>query len=903
MIGIVEIFAVNRTTTGDQAAAVGKSSIFRSRAHWEPCVVQSDRGMAMFLSSLRVFTSLVQDMRDDDRSQDAVLHVFDLLAEKFAPGVRALHILFQGKTPTAAESAALSQAMFEILDGFIPTVIIGTDHSRVFEGARLLVGFILEKARTIKLADEAGATMPYLGGFHTTELRDYRTNEAVMHAVQTSDGMVEGSLFEAFSSTGALAESHLQCFMVRSECNHATERHALLSGGVTTEIIVFSRSALSENYRYPDHGNIGAAIDLDELSELGHLAELCGRNKLAVHKPSQLASAVAPCLTFDRSAHLAVYTGEQPCGAPGQSSLLFRPKSGEETIDAAVVEQLIAPILRTYEADGTAVFDALGGAAVRRLQAPDEILMFCVDCSASMRKATDFTEVNEAEPMFSEEASAQSLVEVDFYNRTNFEDMKEQLCEYEAFEDMVAIVADAGSSNRMRPVSTQALNILRMMLSTEIVKKSKDLEKRRQHATRWYHTRQEIPELQAALDKLKAFWAGLKTHEEAICDFLIYRASSSSCGIAQRWSWSLDDDVPTMTPAQQIPSLPADVTELPHHLKCPISHTLMEDAVTAADAHVYSHTAITQWFSIPRSSHIISPMTGLQLSDTSLESKQDICDAAVRWANGDGLPGRDGGETKRLRSSNDLQITFDSRVGSFQRNISPNMTLKDLYKLAFRSLKARFLTFQLSTDRYGPLTPTPEATATSRGIQDGDHITVRIAEDSPTNNASEPTAASGTGNLVLIKIYERTDDMMLAFWVKRETTLSLASVLWKYWRYQMRGYGYVYITEKQVWSDMAHSGDGLLTGQPRPATDKVASLLTRAHCFGHLGPEKVYREEDVHREISYDQPLVLKVSVQGPWKPKKERNYLSRLDVLKQMFEVCITLTISSISGIDTDPS
>ncbi|WP_227634294.1 hypothetical protein, partial [Klebsiella pneumoniae] len=88
-----------------------------------------------------------------------------------------------------------------------------------------------------------------------------------------------------------------------------------------------------------------------------------------------------------------------------------------------------------------------------------------------------------------------------------------------------------------------------------------------------YYARQEISELESTLNDLKIFWAGLKTHEEAVCDFLIYRATSSAHDIAQRWTWTLGDAVPAMTSAQEIPVLPDEITEMPHHLKCPISHT------------------------------------------------------------------------------------------------------------------------------------------------------------------------------------------------------------------------------------------------------------------------------------------------------------------------------------------
>ncbi|KAK3715698.1 hypothetical protein LTR37_006923 [Vermiconidia calcicola] len=555
-----------------------------------------------------------------------------------------------------------------------------------------------------------------------------------MHAIKTTTGLVETSLFEAFEEGGLLANSNSQSYMVKTDIDVNLARQAFLSGGAATEIAIFSINTLNQNYRYADSGNIGAAIDLAELSELGHLAELCGRNKLAVHKPNQLASAVAPCLTFDRNAHLAVYTGEQPCGNPGHSSILFRPAHGEETIDASVIEQVIAPIILRYESEGSSVFDAVGGAAIRRLQAPDEILMFCVDCSASMRRATDFAEVNDTDDWSapSQSPDAQSLVAGEFYNRTSFDDMKERLCEYEGFDDMCAIVGDTSERNR-RYVINKVLSILRMMLSSEIIKKAETLENRRSHGRGYYHVRQQITELDRKLGKLKGFWAGLETHEEPVCDFLIYRATSSSRDISQRWTWSLGDDVPASTTTNaNIPSLEADITDLPHQLRCPISHTLMEDAVTASDGHTYSQVAISQWFSIKRS----SPMTGLALQDTSLTSNQVTCDEALRWRNGNSITTNredsDEQPSKRPRSKK-LEITFESRV------ISPSATLKDLYKLAFRGLAGRYVRFQLSTEQYGALSPQPTTTVSSRLINDGHKIAIRIPEDDPSTNL--PAAA------------------------------------------------------------------------------------------------------------------------------------------------------------------
>jgi len=77
---------------------------------------------------------------------------------------------------------------------------------------------------------------------------------------------------------------------------------------------------------------------------------------------------------------------------------MFRPtQGGEETVDVAIITQLLAPILELREADGTSVFDLFGGPSKRKSGSPDEILMFCLDCSVSMSKATDFEEIRDGE--------------------------------------------------------------------------------------------------------------------------------------------------------------------------------------------------------------------------------------------------------------------------------------------------------------------------------------------------------------------------------------------------------------------------------------------------------------------------------------------------------------------------
>jgi hypothetical protein len=138
----------------------------------------------------------------------------------------------------------------------------------------------------------------------------------------------------------------------------------------------------------------GQIINPEEMQDVNHLSVLCGRNHLTVVPPRRLASASAPILTLDRDGLGAVYVGRQPCGNPGKDFLIFRPtRGGEVAIDIAIVAQLLSPILALREADGSAILDALGDPTERKLEVPEEILMICVDCSASMGDATGFYDV------------------------------------------------------------------------------------------------------------------------------------------------------------------------------------------------------------------------------------------------------------------------------------------------------------------------------------------------------------------------------------------------------------------------------------------------------------------------------------------------------------------------------
>ncbi|KAK4897587.1 hypothetical protein LTR27_004733 [Elasticomyces elasticus] len=562
--------------------------------------------------------------------------------------------------------------------------------------------------------------------------------------------------------------------------------------------------------------------------------------------------------------------------------LLTKPSHGTESTDPAIIEQLIASILKRYEADGTAVFDTLGGAAVRRMQNPDEIVVFVVDTSASMRGATDFHEVNDQLQIPRiPQATASDLTDPAFYGKASLVSIKETLCNSDSLADMVGLVAEAPHWRR-RYAAKQVIELLRTLTGAQIVQKHKDLEKRRERARASYALRHGIKQIETELDQAKLCWAGLKTHEEAVCDFLQFRAQTvlSSGSLSQRWTWSWGDDVPTGSAINHLPSLPALVTEIPDELRCPVSHVLMQDAVKTADDHTYSLEAITQWFDIRTS----SPMTGLDLASTTITENREVCDAASAWIDGSPL-------AAAPSAKGSLNIVFVSPYGTFQRRVAAGTTLLTVYKLAFRAMAGRYTVFQLAKDNIA-LPAAANSTVAQRAIVDGDRLTIRVADEA---DLGLPTASAGTvgrTDVCLVKVYGRANRLLFSYWTKTNTAATMTSILWKYWRHcESSGSNRLANTSDlyEIWYSLFNTGDGLLTGSVSDGSENMSTFLTRRSCFGRLGEEPVHREDDAILPDT-TQPLVFKVMVDKARaeSDKTEDIKLSRLDVLKQMFEALI---------------
>jgi len=315
--GVLNIYAVKRTTSESmqhlESVPRGKDAIYRLDLAWTHPLGQSERGLANFLCSLRMFASLTHAGSMEEPEQDAILHLLMLLTN-FPPAVRAVHILMRGETPHASERAVILQCMYEVLKSIVQLRVVDFKPQRLLEGSRLLFGLVLEKAKHLKVSmHDQGGQLPYMGTFKVHELRNLTTMEAVADPVQTLSGLVDRGFFDAFKDKGLLQWTNGNTTSKATSFNRKLHRACILSGGVKSSVVAFDIDAVNTISRYADQGDITKVIAAAEYSDLQYLANLCSRNKLGVLHPSTLPSADPPVLTLVRTHRKSTVARARSC--------------------------------------------------------------------------------------------------------------------------------------------------------------------------------------------------------------------------------------------------------------------------------------------------------------------------------------------------------------------------------------------------------------------------------------------------------------------------------------------------------------------------------------------------------------------------------------------------------------
>ncbi|KAF2114818.1 hypothetical protein BDV96DRAFT_575954 [Lophiotrema nucula] len=887
--GVLNIYAVKRCATTGGASSQGKDAIFMNKdLAWE--VGQSERGLANLLSSLRVLSDLTHASEMEAPQQDAVLHIINLLT-RFPPAVRAVHTLMSGKTPRPSERAALGQSLLAILKNMIPSHVIRNDNARFFEGTRLLLGLVLEKAKQLKISNNDDRLV-YMDTMKTFELRNLTTMEPAACPVQTISGLVDRGFRDAFQEGGLLRWTNGIKHLPVTVFERKLHRLAVLSGGVKANVVAFDVDAINTSKRYTH--DIDRVIGPGEYSDLQHLAMMCSRNKLSVLPPSSLPSADPPVLTLDRLGNLAVYVGRQACGEAGRDIMMFRPttSSGEESVDVSIITQLLVPVLNRRNADGTAVFEAFGDQH-RRLKDPDEIVMLCVDCSSSMDERCGFIDVETNEDAVDSvsgaEASSSSAPvsrhqEDARFERLALDELKTFLAQHESFDDMIGIVLTGTDAFRRQKNAEKVLQILRQLADQAIDSKSKELDNMRRRATNYLYRRQ-AESLESDLAALKNRSIRLQQYQDGLCAFLLYRADNATSSVTEPLTWTVGATMPQVPKKAQMIQHFANF-EIPAEFLCPISTELMEDPVTTVDNFTYERRNIERWLQ----THESSPCTNLVLASSDVTPNLHIKEQIRVWIQGFDI-------TSKYTSSSTISVVMKSPIDSSLLSVPLGLTTGDLYQLAWRKTKGRYAKFELH-HRNNTLLPS--------GQQVKDVITVNHdVFIVPSDSLSTQTSGAQLEDLCLVKVYDETQTYqghyhhnLISYWEPKSTTKTLASVVFRYYRklFRRNPYTVVSATPFVLWTNLKFQGDNSYCGQTTNHWEPLSRYLTTEHCFGKLEGEPAFNNADEHGNIiasGSTKPLVLKIQLGSQPRNRYRHKRLTRLDVLKQMFDAFINRVLA----------
>ncbi|KAJ8116748.1 hypothetical protein OPT61_g1881 [Boeremia exigua] len=863
--GVLTIFAVRRvySTNMDHGAGnahVGKAAIFQKQHAWEHPLGQSERGLANLLSTLRRFADIASGSNMEEEEQDAVLRVLHLMT-RFPPAVRTAYVLMRGETPQPSECAALSQCLYEILKEVVPLATVQNDARRFFEGTRLLFGLILGKAKKLRVSSSSGNTsLPYTT-MRVHDLRNTITMQPVQGpTIQSKAGLIDTGFYDAFAEDGVLTWINSNDTAKVPSIDRTLARVAMLAGGRRAKMVTFNSDAVAFNARYPDK-NISTVVAHAEVSNLQYLATMCSSNHLSVIPPADLPSSSPPVLTLDRQGFLSVYVGREACGVAGRDILMFRPLSSEEAVDVSIITQLLVPILARRNADGTVVFEAYGSQH-REIKDPDEAVVVCVDLSTSMNLRCGFTDVEENEDADASinrashaaaPATVPPQVEHPGGERLALDELKEYLLSHSSFEDMLAIVRAGSGEQYHQRNARKVLKILGQLDQQHITAKTRELEDARRRATSSFY-RGQVATSERDLTALSNRLARMEHFADPLCAFLTYRAENAG-SLPEPEIWRPGAAAPTVA-APQSPAYTGPSFNLPSELLCPISNEIMEDPVMTVDNFTYERKNIERWFHTKNT----SPLTNIKLASLDLrfdaQTKQRI-DAYVQG-----------------------QDIYDINPATTVQAVSIKSPLDSHTMLLPRALKLKSLNAAL-----------PYSSTLSLETSILPAIDVFITPLESTTSSSNVR----TSDMCLIKVYSARNysTPVCSYWEPKGATKTLASVVFRYYRHRFSQDVYFPVVAPfTIWHNLHDIGDDHTRGHTTVHWEPLSQFLNPRNATGSVNAESMIDASDLSegsRVAPTNGPLVLKLSLgSAPLLKAHQRRTLSRLDVLKQMFDAFV---------------
>lgn len=298
----------------------------------------------------------------------------------------------------------------------------------------------------------------------------------------------------------------------------------------------------------------------------------------------------------------------------------------------------------------------------------------------------------------------------------------------------------------------------------------------------------------------------------------------------------------------------------------------------ASDGFTYERRSIETWFQIRGS----SPSTGLELSNTTLKHNGALADKIKKWIAGepfnelqfDALRHR-----PRTHSTVELHIEIQF-VGalSFSRKVPLSLSVENLYRVAFQGMKGRHFSFDLSHN--GNVLHASLDSIQEHGLADKSTIYVDLIEphkssvlDKGKSTCKKSESEPESEELALVKVYQGHDHLF-SFWIPRHTKQSLASIIFRYWRYDAEYQVQLEDYDVAFWTNIVNVGDGHTRGHRWEHWETLRSLLKPKYATGILDNEEFLEREPtqgveilVASNSSDEKYVVLKISLQQ-YKPR-----------------------------------
>ncbi|KAF2026042.1 hypothetical protein EK21DRAFT_116149 [Setomelanomma holmii] len=285
-----------------------------------------------------------------------------------------------------------------------------------------------------------------------------------------------------------------------------------------------------------------------------------------------------------------------------------------------------------------------------------------------------------------------------------------------------------------------------------------------------------------------------------------------------------------------------------------------------------------------------SPLTNLVLPSRDLSPDVKKKEGIAAFLSGSNITSK----YKSLRGDTHLmRVSIKSPLNTWSLSLPKNLKLAELWELAFRLTKGRYTSFELQ-HRNACL---PSSQQVINAAINPDH-TIFIT---PVDAKTKSTPTSGNEELCLVKVYDRSFyHIVVSFWEPKNTTRSVSSAVFHYYRARFLLIPATPVESPFVlWTKLRDVGDGQLNGSTIDgAWEPLSGYFTSENATGVLTEESCVDKSDntgdcglaaSRRNINGSQPLVFKVALAGPpSSEKKRRNNLSRLDVLKHMFDAFI---------------